>query len=70
MFWGRTMIFSWIFWFVIIAAGVWLLSYLLNQRRNIGGRNGRHLDILKERFARGEISREEYEEKRKTLMDI
>jgi putative membrane protein len=71
MMWGGTMIFSWIFWIVGIAALVWLISYLVNPRhRATGSRSGKHMEILKERFARGEISREEYEERRKTLQEV
>jgi putative membrane protein len=68
--WGGTMIFGWIFWVVIIVALIWFLSYVMTARsRAHGGSNGRPIDILKERFARGEINREEYEERRKTLMN-
>jgi putative membrane protein len=68
---GGAMIFSWIFGIVLIAVLIWLLIYAVNPRRRAAGsHNGRHMEILKERFARGEISREEYEERRKTLMEI
>ena len=70
MMWGGSMIFSWIFWIVGIAALIWLISYLMNTRHRAAERhNGRHMEILKERFARGEISREEYEERRNALRD-
>ena len=69
MMFGGTMIFSWIFWIIVIAALIWLLVYIVNARRGVAsGPKGKYMDILKERFARGEISREEYEEKRKTLL--
>ncbi len=62
------MVFGWFFWAAVIVAIVWLLSYLL--RSNAADSKHRSpMEILKERFARGEISREEYEERRKTLID-
>jgi len=52
-------------WIVVIAAivvGVWWLARGLRpSRRN------RALEILRQRYARGEISREEYESRRRDL---
>lgn len=62
MFWG--MHFLW--WIFLIVVVVWLLS-----SRNAAGRHRSAgttpLDILQERFARGEINKEEYEERRRVL---
>jgi putative membrane protein len=44
-----------------VAAGIW---WLLNRRRRAGDPA---LDVLRERYARGEISREEFESKRRDL---
>jgi len=62
---------SFIMHVLIIALIVWLVLFLLR-----GGRRGRMgmwqahsaLGILNERFAKGEISKEEYEERKKALM--
>lgn len=59
-----------VFWVVVlIVAIVWLLRFLRH-----GGKGKRHwivdqsaLDILKERYAKGEIDTAEYEERKKTL---
>ncbi len=51
-------------WLVVggaVAAGIW---WLLKRRRHAGDAA---LDILRERYARGEISREEFENKRRDL---
>ena len=57
-FWGMHFIW-WIFWLVILA---WL--FFLPFRRNS---KNRALVILQERFAKGEITKEEYEERRRIL---
>ena len=55
-----------IFWILVIIGIVLLIKYLWES----GGARGGHesaLDILKKRYASGEISKEEYEEKKKDL---
>ena len=67
MMWGMSgmMAFMALAWFLVIAAivaGVWWLV------RNVGpARRNDALAILRERYARGEISREEYELRRRDL---
>ncbi len=62
MHWGW-----WIFWIVVIIALVWLFS----QQRRSGepSRPPREspLELLQRRYAAGEISTEEYEERRARL---
>ena len=48
----------------VIAVIVWIAQWATNSRRSRTA-----LDILNERFARGEIDRAEYEEKRKLIAD-
>lgn len=60
--WGMGwMMISWVFWILIITVVVWLVA------KNAGGRSGAHEEspetILKRRYARGEMSREEYEQR-------
>lgn len=52
--------FWWIFWIVIV---VWFLIAISRKRKG----NETSLEILKRRYARGEITKEEYEEMRKNL---
>lgn len=68
-----------VFWVAVVALALWLLSRLFPGTREhsksqqsptngiAGGRPGRALDILNERYARGEITREEYQEIRRDI---
>jgi putative membrane protein len=65
---GPGWIFMILFWALVIAGGVALVRWL--GTRNSGGSDTRRrtaLEILQERYARGEIEREEYEQKRRDL---
>jgi putative membrane protein len=53
-----------VFWIAIIVAAVWLLGNLFprnNTTRPSGDAPETAIDILKQRYARGELSKEEYE---------
>lgn len=55
-----------LFWALVITAAVFLVKWLIQaSRRSDSGHEsasgGRALDILKERYARGEINKEEFE---------
>ncbi len=51
-------------WALVITGGVFLVRYLVRQGR---GREDSALEVLKRRYAQGEISKEEYQEKRRDL---
>ncbi len=53
-------------WALIITGGVFLIRFLVRQAQGRGHEDSA-LDILKRRYAQGEISKEEYEEKRGDL---
>lgn len=66
------MIFMTAFWILIIVGLVFLIRWLIQSTRGESGRalgSSRAIEILKERYARGEIEKEEFEEKKKHLLE-
>ena len=61
-YWGMHF-FWWIFW-ILIAAWIFLTPYNIPGQRR---KKDTPLDILKKRFARGEITRQEFEAKKQFL---
>ena len=57
-----------IFWVLIIVGAVFLIKWLVDQSRaQPSGGGETALEILKKRYARGEINKEEFESKKKDL---
>lgn len=69
--WGGGMIGMGLIWIAVIVVLVLLVRSLWPERRDGGGDGGdgkkSALDILEERYARGEIDRQEFERKRRDL---
>ena len=70
--WGILMgILMLLFWVLVIGGIVWLVIWLVQQPRpgaaGPGAPGPSALDILRERYARGEITREQYEQMRHDL---
>lgn len=65
---GFGWIFMALFWGLVIVGIVALVRWLgTSNRESPGAPRSKALDILQERYARGEIEREEYEQKRRDL---
>jgi putative membrane protein len=62
-FGGLTML---LFWAILIVVLVLAVRWFVEQSGN--GRAKSALEILRERYARGEIQKEEYEQKRRDLL--
>jgi len=59
-------ILAFIFWILVFVGLVLLIKYLWEGGRGKGVEESA-LEVLKKRYARGEISKEEFEEKKKDL---
>lgn len=62
---GLGMLFLVLFWVFVIAGVMYLVKWLMGQ--GIASRPDSSLEILKKRYARGEISKQEFEEMRRDL---
>jgi len=61
--------FMWIFWILLILAIIWGIKAVSFGGTTSSNRQKSALDILKERYARGEIEQQEFDQKRKDLAD-
>jgi putative membrane protein len=64
---GLVMLFGFLFWAAIIALVVWVVVRLTRRGVSTGGGGQTALDIARERYARGEITREQFEQIKKDL---
>jgi putative membrane protein len=59
----------WIIGIIIIVAIAWMVVKSMNKNTGSTNNPGKSaLDILKERYAKGEINKDEFEERRKDLI--
>lgn len=57
----------WLVWILIIVALVWFVMIATRERGDDSQRNPSALEILRQRYARGEIDRQEFEQKKQDL---
>jgi putative membrane protein len=68
MGWGMGL--GFIFWLAILAAIIAGVVWLVRSQSLAGGqRRSTSLEVLEERYARGEIKREEYLQKKRDIVD-
>jgi len=63
--WGGIMML--VFWVAVIVGIVFLVKWIVDQSRTNQRRDESPLEILKRRYAAGEITKEEFEEKKRDL---
>ncbi|MDD5517604.1 SHOCT domain-containing protein [Marinilabilia sp.] len=68
--WGMGMGWWWVIGLIIVIAVVWMVVKGMSQNNRPGNppESKSALDYLKERYARGEINKQEFEERKKDLM--
>lgn len=65
---GMGMGWGWIIGIILLLVVFWIIVKTLNQSKVNKVKKNSPLDILKERYAMGEIDREEFEKRKKDLM--
>ena len=60
-------IFMWVFWIIGIALIVWAVMMVIGGRTDSPAKQKTALDILKERYAKGEIDQQEFIQMKKHL---
>lgn len=61
--------FMWIFWIFLVVAIFWGIKEILSTSNKPESKQSSALDILKERYARGEIDHEEFERRKQDLTE-
>jgi putative membrane protein len=61
--------FMWIFWIAFIVGLFFLIKWIVQQNKPVEQKLVENpIEILKKRYARGDINKEEFEQKRKDLL--
>ncbi|MFY9600558.1 MAG: SHOCT domain-containing protein [Pseudolabrys sp.] len=66
-YWHMPWVFAPLMMFFMLALCIGVMWLMMRGMGRHGGRYNYPLDILKERFARGEVTQAEYEERRRVL---
>lgn len=64
---GWSMGWGWIVGLVVLVAIVWIIVKTVGQTKTGQGSQKSALDMLKERYAKGEIDKQEFDERKKDL---
>ena len=58
----------WIIGITILVVVIWVIVNRTNQQRSLQKNEQSAIDVLRDRYARGEIDKEEFEKRKKVLM--
>lgn len=64
---GSMWFFSLLFWVFIIAGAVFIVRWLTERKRDVSSSIESALDVLKKRYARGEIDRDTFEQMKRDI---
>lgn len=65
---GWAMGLGWLVDLIALAAIIWLIIIVVNQRNKLAQLNISPLNVLKKRYAKGKIGRKKFEKKRRLLL--
>jgi len=60
--------FMWVFWIAVLIGLFFLVKWIAQQKSGDQKPEDNALELLKKRYARGEIDKEEFEQKKKDLL--
>jgi putative membrane protein len=61
--------FMWVFWIAVLVGLFFLVRWIIHQSKPAEEKHAENvLEVLKERYARGEIDRKEFEQKKTDLL--
>ena len=60
--------FMWAFWIAVLIVLFFLIKWIVQQKPSDQQSEESNLDVLKKRYAKGEIDKEEFEQKKKDLL--
>jgi len=69
--WGHHWMFGgfmWVFWIVVLVALFFLIKWIVQQKPGDQKPDENALEVLKKRYAKGEIDKDEFEQKKKDLL--
>jgi putative membrane protein len=69
--WGEHWMFGgfmWVFWIAVLVALFFLSKWMVQQKPGYLNPDEDALEVLKKRYAKGEIDKEEFEQKKKDLL--
>lgn len=64
--WGWS-VFIMLFWFIVLIVGIFLVLHLFKSHEASTNQKDAPIDIVKERYAKGEITKEQFEQLKKDL---